>query len=39
MLLIGGDLLSAGPAMPARAAAFACALRSTATSGRQRAAA
>jgi ribulose-bisphosphate carboxylase large chain len=26
MLLIGGDLLSAGPAMPARAAAFACAL-------------
>lgn len=27
MLLIGGDLLAAGPAMPARAAAFAAALR------------
>ncbi len=39
MLLIGGDLLSAGPAMPARAAAFACALWSTRTSAGRRAAA
>jgi hypothetical protein len=29
MLLIGGDLLAAGPAMPARAAAFASALRAS----------
>ncbi|MFA7666212.1 MAG: RuBisCO large subunit C-terminal-like domain-containing protein [Burkholderiaceae bacterium] len=31
MLLIGGDLLMAGPAMPARAAAFAAALRAART--------
>ncbi|MFP5407068.1 MAG: RuBisCO large subunit C-terminal-like domain-containing protein, partial [Gammaproteobacteria bacterium] len=39
MLLIGGDLLCAGPAMPARAAAFACALRATRVAAGQRAAA
>jgi len=33
MLLIGGDLLAAGPAMPARAAAFASALRAARTAG------
>lgn len=38
MLLIGGDLLSAGPAMPARAAAFARALHDS-TGGGKRAAA
>jgi ribulose-bisphosphate carboxylase large chain len=35
MLLIGGDLLSAGPALPARAAAFAAAVRRQ-SSGRSR---
>ena len=33
MLLIGGDLLAAGPAMPARAAAFANALRADRAGG------
>ena len=33
MLLIGGDLLAAGPAMPARAAAFAAALRAVRPAG------
>ena len=37
MLLIGGDLLAAGPAMPARAAAFASALRAARTGGPARA--
>ncbi|NLD67972.1 MAG: ribulose 1,5-bisphosphate carboxylase [Limnobacter sp.] len=39
MLLIGGDLLSAGPAMPARAAAFARALHEAAGGIGERAAA
>lgn len=37
MLLIGGDLLAAGPAMPARAAAFASALRAARDGGAARA--